>query len=109
MPMQAGSGSGGGFGKRAKSGGNDNERRRECIQDWQDEKNDWCRQFGFVAPVYERICKERADVRLQQCYRNEPQEGKFTMKEVDPEHVKQFLARQREAKRKDSGKSKKRP
>lgn len=82
----AGNGSGG-TGGNTGSGGNKAERDRECNQQWQDEKNDYCPQFGKFDAEYQRKCNERALQRLQACYRDQREPPKYSWEEVAREDL----------------------
>lgn len=100
---------GGGAGGNRSGGPDDNERGKECTERWLDEIENWCRQFWFIHPKYGRECKDRAKFRLQSCHGNAPEElDRYSMREVDPDDVKRFLARQRAEAKKRMRKRKKR-
>lgn len=102
-----GDGNGGGDGGRG-SGGNDNDRRRECTEAWMDETENWCPQFRFVGPGYERACVDRANDRLSTCHGNSPQPDQYSMRDIPDEIVRKFWARQRAATKRPRTNSKKR-
>jgi hypothetical protein len=96
----SGNGSGGIGGNNTGSGGNKAERDRECNQQWQDEKNDYCPQFGKFAAEYQRKCEEQATRRLQACYRDQREPPKYSWKDVaseDLEGLQSWLKKQEKA------------
>jgi hypothetical protein len=82
----SGNGSGG-MGGNTGSGGNKAERDRECNQQWQDEKNDHCPQFGGFDAKYRRMCEERALQRLRACFRDQREPPKYSWEDVAREDL----------------------
>jgi hypothetical protein len=80
-------GGSGGTGGNIGSGGNKAERDRECNQQWQDEKDDHCPQFGRFAAEYQRKCEEQALRRLRACYRDQSEPPKYSWEDVAREDL----------------------
>src|SRR6266702_1816859 len=102
----SGNGSGG-IGGNTGSGGNKAERDRECNQQWQDEKNDYCPQFGKFDADYQRKCEARALQRLQACFRDQREPPKYSWEEVAREDLDGLQRWQRQEERKRNAKRKK--
>lgn len=97
----------GGTGGNTGSGGNKAERDRECSQQWQDEKNDHCPQFGRFDAEYQRKCEERALDRLRACYRDQREPPKYSWEEVAREDFERLKRWQKSEERKRNAKRKK--